>query len=64
MAAAFTGADELTVEVWQSMYDGAGSEVLGLFEGVRRVRGVRVWGSTVGREEYVAWLEGVMRNEL
>lgn len=61
---AFSGADELTLEVSQSMYDGAGSEVLCLFEGVRGLKRVRVWGSVVGREEYVAWLEGQMREEV
>lgn len=57
---AFTGVDELTVEVWQSMYAGGGGEVLRLFRGVRGVKRVRIWGSTTGVERYVRWLEGVM----
>ncbi|CAN8095683.1 unnamed protein product [Discula destructiva] len=61
VAEAFTGADELMVEVWQSMYDGAGSEVLRLFEGVRGVKRAKIWGSIAGREGYVRLLEGLMR---
>lgn len=57
---AFTGVDELTVEVWQSMYAGGGGEVLRLFRGVRGVKKVRIWGSTTGLERYVRWLEDVM----
>lgn len=59
---AFTGAEELTVEVWQTMFRECGNEVLRIFEGVRGVRRVRVWGSTTGMEGYVRWLEGAMRS--
>ncbi|KAI0123018.1 hypothetical protein BJ170DRAFT_122428 [Xylariales sp. AK1849] len=58
--AAFSGMEEVEIEVWQAAYRGAGREVLGLFEGVRGVKRARVTGSTGGFGEYAAWLEGVM----
>lgn len=58
---ALTGAEALELEVSQSQFRASGPEVLRLFEGVRGLRRVRVWGSTTGLEGYVAWLEGVMR---
>lgn len=57
---AFTGAEELTIEAWQSMFRESGNDVLRIFEGVRGVRRVRIQGSTTGMEGYVKWLEGVM----
>lgn len=63
VTAAFSGADELVVEVWQAMFQGADHGSLRVFEGVRNVKTVRVYGSTVGLEDYVRWLEGVMRCE-
>ena len=55
---AFSGAEELEVEVWQAKFASADLAVLRLFEGVRGVGRARVSGS-VGRG-YAAWLEGVM----
>ena len=55
---AFSGAEELEVEVWQAMFDAADLAVLRLFEGVREVGRAMVKGS-VGRD-YAVWLEGVM----
>ena len=55
---AFSGAEELEVEVWQAMFADADLAVLRLFEGVRGVGRAKVSGS-VGRR-YGAWLEGVM----
>jgi hypothetical protein len=55
---AFSGADELEVEVWQATFAAADLTVLKLFEGVRGVGRAKVTGS-VGRE-YAACLEGVM----
>ncbi|GKT85127.1 hypothetical protein Ct61P_02977 [Colletotrichum tofieldiae] len=60
-AAAFSGVDELVVEVWQAMFQGADHGTLRVFEGVRGVRDVKVYGSITGFEGYVRWLEGVMR---
>lgn len=59
--AAFSGADELVVEVWQAAFQSADHGALRVFEGVRAVKTVRVYGSTTGFEDYVGWLEGVMR---
>lgn len=61
MSAALTGADELELQVWQSMFSGeCGTEVLQMFEGVRGVRKVKIWGSTTGLEAYAAWLRDAM----
>lgn len=59
---AFTGAEELELEVWQSQFGDGDIKLLRRFEGVRGVRRVRIWGSTTGVEGYVAWLEGAMRS--
>lgn len=59
--AAFSGVDELVVEVWQAVFQGADHDALRVFEGVRGVKDVKIYGSTRGFEEYVRWLEDVMR---
>ncbi|KAK1657577.1 hypothetical protein BDP55DRAFT_638598 [Colletotrichum godetiae] len=59
--AAFSGVDEFVVEVWQAAFQSADHSALRVFEGVRDVKTVRVYGSITGFEEYVCWLEGVMR---
>lgn len=53
---AFSGLDDVEIEVWQASYRGAGREVLELFEDVRGVKRARVSGSTSGFEEYADWL--------
>ncbi|TKX25722.1 hypothetical protein C1H76_2001 [Elsinoe australis] len=53
---AFTGCEELTVEVMQAMYGSCDFGVLGGFEGVRDVRRARVVGS-LGDGRYGVWLE-------
>ena len=60
VARAFSGADELTVEVRQAVFRGVGRAVLRLFEGVRGVKAARVVGSTTGFEAYGLWLERAM----
>ncbi|OHE91896.1 lysosomal cystine transporter [Colletotrichum orchidophilum] len=59
--AAFSGVDELLVEVWQAAFQSADHGALYVFEGVRGVKAVRIYGSITGFEVYVSWLEGVMR---
>ncbi|OBT59130.1 hypothetical protein VE04_00996 [Pseudogymnoascus sp. 24MN13] len=60
---AFSGIDELTVEVFESQFKGSGNEVLRLFEGVRGVRKARVFGSIAEWPEYVAWLQKRMMSK-
>ncbi|KAK7443867.1 hypothetical protein Landi51_08826 [Colletotrichum acutatum] len=59
--AAFSGVDELVVEVWQAAFQSADHGALRVFEGVRAVKTVRIYGSITGFEDYVSWLEGVIR---
>jgi len=61
---AFSGVEELVVDVWQAMFLGADNEALKVFEGVRGVRRARVTGSTTGFDGYARWLEGKMESPL
>ncbi|USP81940.1 hypothetical protein yc1106_09214 [Curvularia clavata] len=55
---AFSGAEYLEIQAWQSMFDGCDDSVLGLFKGVRGVKVAKVTGCV---EEGVArWLESRM----
>lgn len=58
VAAAFSGAESLRVEVWQAQYRASGLGVLRLFEGVRGVGEAWVRGSVEDR--YARWLERAM----
>ncbi|KAH7152429.1 hypothetical protein B0J13DRAFT_263709 [Dactylonectria estremocensis] len=60
---AFSGMDELSINVIQSMYLGVGHRNLHKFEGIRGVKRAHITGSTTGFEEYAKWLEGVMQSE-
>ncbi|TGO13133.1 hypothetical protein BTUL_0076g00330 [Botrytis tulipae] len=57
---AFSGVDELTIRVEQSAFRGSDYKVLRLFEDVRGVKNVRIYGSVTGFPAYVEWLQGVM----
>ncbi|KAF7872035.1 uncharacterized protein EAF02_009140 [Botrytis sinoallii] len=57
---AFSEVDELTIRVEQSTFRGSDYKVLRLFEGVRGVKRVRIYGSVTGFPAYVEWLQGVM----
>jgi len=57
---AFTGMEELTIEVFQSQYRGSDHSVLKLFEEIRGVKRARVYGSITAFPEYAKWLEHVM----
>ncbi|TKA23186.1 hypothetical protein B0A50_07579 [Salinomyces thailandicus] len=55
----FNGAEELEIEVFQSMYGSCDFSVLKLFEGIRGVGKAVVHGS-VGDGRYAGWLAEVM----
>ncbi|GAB7354187.1 hypothetical protein MBLNU459_g4739t1 [Dothideomycetes sp. NU459] len=57
--AAFTGAETLEIDVYQSSYGICDTTVLTLFEGVRGVGHATVSGST-GCRPYCSWLEQTM----
>lgn len=57
---AFTGAEELTIEVFESQFGSSGSKVLRLFEEVRDVKVAKIYGSVATFPEYVEWLEDTM----
>ncbi|KAH0493836.1 hypothetical protein TgHK011_000482 [Trichoderma gracile] len=57
---AFSGLEELSVDVVQAMFLGVDCANLAVFEAVRGVKSVRFGGSTTGFEEYLAWLVGAM----
>ena len=60
VAAAFSGCEELEVEVFRASWGLGGYTALEGFKGVRGVRKAKVHGS-VGRK-FAKWLEGVMRS--
>ena len=57
---AFSGVEELTVEVFQAQFGSSDYKVLRLFEGVRDVKRARVYGSVTAFPEYVSWLEAAI----
>ena len=57
---AFTGVEELTIEVFQAQFGSSGYGNLRLLEGVRRVRRCKIVGSVSAFQEYVDWLRGAM----
>ncbi|KAH8672798.1 hypothetical protein BGZ60DRAFT_373567 [Tricladium varicosporioides] len=57
---AFTGKEELTIEVFQAQFGSSDYKVLKLFEGVRGVGRASVYGSVSGFPGYVEWLQNSM----
>jgi hypothetical protein len=57
---AFTGMEELTVEVFQSQFGSSDYAVLRLFEEIRGVKCAKVFGSVTAFPEYIYWLENAM----
>lgn len=57
---AFSGIEELEVEVFQASYGNSDFHVLELFAGIRGVRRARVFGSVA--REFASWLEGCMES--
>tara|TARA_R110002060_G_scaffold16451_2_gene22878 strand:- start:3673 stop:4287 length:615 start_codon:yes stop_codon:yes gene_type:complete len=60
-AESFTGVEELSIEVFQAQFGSSDYEVLKLFEGIRGVRRVKVYGSVTAFPEYVEWLQDAMK---
>ncbi|KAF4970662.1 hypothetical protein FZEAL_9987 [Fusarium zealandicum] len=60
---AFSGLDELSIDVVQAMFLGVGYRNLTKFEGVRGIKKIRIFGSTTGFEDYVEWLKKAMTTE-
>lgn len=54
---AFTGVEELTLEVFQAQFGSSDYKVLKLFEGIRGVQKARIYGSVQAFPDYVDWLE-------
>lgn len=59
---AFSGVEELQVEVFQASYGNSDFRVLELFAGIRGVGRARVFGSVAA--EFAGWLEGCMESEV
>jgi hypothetical protein len=57
---AFSGVEELIIEVFQAQFGSSDYKVLRLFEGVRGVKRARVYGSVTAFPKYVAWLEAAI----
>jgi hypothetical protein len=57
---AFTGMEELTIEVWQAQFWNSDYEALTRFEGVRGVRRVKIIGSISQFKGFVEWLRNTM----
>lgn len=58
--AAFSGIEELTIEVFQAQFGSSDYKVLKLFEGIRGVKNVKIYGSTTQFPEYIRWLREVL----
>ncbi len=57
---AFSGVEELTIEVFQAQFGSSDYKRLTLVEGVRGVKRPRLYGSVTAFPEYVAWLEAAI----
>lgn len=57
---AFSGVEELTVEVFQAQYGNSDYKVLKLLEEVRGVEKAKIYGSISGFREYARWLVDAM----
>lgn len=61
---AFTGVEELTVEVFQAQFGGSDYSVLKRFESVRGVKNARIYGSIYAFPEYANWLQNAMMSRI
>lgn len=61
---AFTGVEELTIEVFQAQFGGSDYAVLKRFESVRGVKRARIYGSIYAFPEYAEWLQYAMMSRI
>lgn len=61
---AFSGMEEVTIEVMQSQYGGSDYRALKLFEDVRDVKQACIYGSTTFFLDYTGWLENAMMSSV
>ncbi|KAL5094140.1 hypothetical protein Trisim1_008248 [Trichoderma cf. simile WF8] len=64
VAESFSGLDELSIDLVQSMFLGVDCNNLAVFDAVRGVKNVYISGSTTGFEHYIAWLIDAMKSPL
>lgn len=63
VARAFSGLEELTIDLVQAVFMGVGCANLTRFDAVRGVARVNILGSTSGFEDYVSWLRDAMTSK-
>ncbi len=61
---AFTGVEDLTIEVFQAQFGSSDYKVLRLFEGIRGVKRARVHGSVQSFPDYVCWLQNAIQTPI
>lgn len=64
VAKSFTGVDELSIDLRQSMFLSVSCNNLTVFDAVRGVKKVYISGSTTGFEDYIAWLKDAMTSPI
>ncbi|KAL9471537.1 hypothetical protein ACSS6W_009478 [Trichoderma asperelloides] len=64
VAKSFTGVDELSLDLRQSVFLSVSCNNLTLFDAVRGVNKVYISGSTTGFEDYIAWLKDAMTSPI
>ncbi|KAM0255237.1 hypothetical protein ACHAQJ_006001 [Trichoderma viride] len=63
-AKSFSGVDELSIDLVQSVFLGVSCNNLTVFDEVRGVKKVYICGSTTGFEHYIAWLKNAMTSPI
>lgn len=63
-AKSFTGVDELSIDLRQSLFLSVSCHNLTVFDAVRGVNKVYIGGSTTGFDDYIAWLKDAMTSPI